>query len=137
MNAESFNVPSLCQCLVCHVIMHQSAVLHIITAAEDKSKRGPFLMIERPKANISSNSFGHFEMRPLSQQLIVYFEETDEKNLWSLSFLFLQIASLFYDVLNPFIHSFIQSCFDDQIIEFFKTPKKFAGDRFLLMIHDI
>ena len=62
--------------------MHQSAVLHIITAAaEDKSKRGPFLMIERPKANISSNSFGHFEMRPLSQQLIVYFEETDEKNL--------------------------------------------------------
>ena len=107
MNAESFNVPSLCQCLVCHVIMHQSAVLHIITAAaEDKSKRGPFLMIERPKANISSNSFGHFEMRPLSQQLIVYFEETDEKNLWSLSFLFLQIASLFYDVLNPFIHSF-------------------------------
>ena len=110
MNAESFNVPSLCQCLVCHVIMHQSAVLHIITAAaEDKSKRGPFLMIERPKANISSNSFGHFEMRPLSQQLIVYFEETDEKNLWSLSFLFLQIASLFYDVLNPFIHSFIHS----------------------------
>ena len=36
MNAKSFNVPSLCQCLVCHVIMHQSAVLHIISIAEDK-----------------------------------------------------------------------------------------------------
>ena len=38
--------------------------------------------------------------------------------------------------LNPFIHSFNFDD-DDQIIEFFKEVCSVAGDRFLLMIHDI
>ena len=80
MNAKSFKVPSICQCLVCHVIMHQFDCYYGCLFIRSKAKNEvSFLMIAiKAQWNISFNSFGFpvqfwndYHHHHLPQQLIV------------------------------------------------------------------
>ena len=79
MNAKSFKVPSICQCLVCHVIMHQFDCYGCLFIRSKAKNEVSFLMIAiKAQWNISFNSFGFpvqfwndYHHHHLPQQLIV------------------------------------------------------------------